>query len=93
MQGIEFVRDKNTKEPFPPEVMFSTKLLMTALENGLGVLTSSGCADGQKGDLVLLGPPFTISEDEIDQLVDKLDRVISILEKKELNLPNAAHCG
>jgi len=84
MLGIEFVKNKETKEPFAAQEMFSNRLLMIALEQGLGVLASGGIADGQKGDLILLGPPFNISKEEIDELVEKLDRVITIVEEQLL---------
>jgi adenosylmethionine-8-amino-7-oxononanoate aminotransferase len=32
-----------------------------------------GTIDGQHGDHVLLAPPFIITDDQIDELVDKLD--------------------
>jgi adenosylmethionine-8-amino-7-oxononanoate aminotransferase len=32
-----------------------------------------GTIDGQHGDHVLLAPPYIITDDQIDELVDKLD--------------------
>jgi adenosylmethionine-8-amino-7-oxononanoate aminotransferase len=32
-----------------------------------------GPIDGQHGDHVLLAPPYIITDDQIDELVDKLD--------------------
>ena len=31
-----------------------------------------GTIDGQRGDHVLLAPPFIISDDQVDELVNKL---------------------
>ena len=36
-----------------------------------------GTVDGQRGDHVLLAPPFIITDDQIDELVGKLDTAIS----------------
>ena len=35
-----------------------------------------GTIDGQRGDHILLAPPFIISDDQIGELVDKLDTAI-----------------
>jgi hypothetical protein len=35
----------------------------------LAVFPNAGQADGTNGDLVLIGPPFIITEDEISELV------------------------
>jgi adenosylmethionine-8-amino-7-oxononanoate aminotransferase len=35
------------------------------------VWPNTGHADGVNGDLVMLAPPFVISDSEIDQLVEK----------------------
>jgi hypothetical protein len=33
----------------------------------------SGTIDGQRGDHILLAPPFIISDDQIGELVDKFE--------------------
>jgi adenosylmethionine-8-amino-7-oxononanoate aminotransferase len=38
--------------------------------------SSTGCADGTNGDIVMLGPPFTISDEERAELVDGTARAI-----------------
>ena len=35
-----------------------------------------GTIDGRHGDHVLLAPPFIISEDQIGEMVDKLDTAL-----------------
>ncbi|MEL0086237.1 MAG: aspartate aminotransferase family protein, partial [Paracoccaceae bacterium] len=42
-------------------------------ENGLICYPMSGTRDGREGDHVLLAPPFIISDDQIGELVDKLE--------------------
>ena len=37
--------------------------------------------DGILGDFILLGPAFTITEEQINELVDKLDSVLTNVER------------
>jgi adenosylmethionine-8-amino-7-oxononanoate aminotransferase len=70
--GVELVKDKETAEPFDPDLRASRRLLEICLANGLVVYPGSGTADGLRGDHVLIAPPFTISEREIEILVERL---------------------
>jgi adenosylmethionine-8-amino-7-oxononanoate aminotransferase len=72
MAGIELVRDRDTKEPFPREDRFTERLTEAARDRGLLLYPSTGCVDGTNGDLVMLGPPFVISESELAEAVDGL---------------------
>ncbi len=74
--GIEFVSDRDSKEPFRREERFVERLAGLARDEGLLVYPSSGCVDGTAGDSILLGPPFTISDDEIGLVVDRLQSAI-----------------
>ena len=47
------------------------RLLAACLENGLIVYPASRGADGIDGDAVLFGPPLTISDPEVDTIVDR----------------------
>lgn len=76
MWGIEFVQDKISKAPFPKDIHLNQKIADEALKIGLVVYPGMGCVDGSSGDHLMIGPPFCISEDEIDQLVDLLVRAI-----------------
>ena len=82
MIGIEFVRDKATKAPFDRSAGFAEALGRAAFERGLIVYPGSGQADGVDGDHVLIGPPLTISRDEIDLLVSLLTESIAQVEEQ-----------
>jgi hypothetical protein len=69
MVGVELVRDRETKEPFAREERLAERVVTRAQESGLLLYSSTGCADGMNGDLLMLGPPFVISEDEIGEVV------------------------
>jgi len=71
-QGIELVADRDTKAPFDPSRKIAPKIKKAAFEAGMICYPMSGTIDGQTGDHVLLAPPFIISDDQIDELVQKL---------------------
>ena len=71
-RGLEFVRDRETKEPFAPDLAIHKKLKKATFEAGLICYPMGGTIDGLKGDHLLLAPPFIIEEHHIDELVDKL---------------------
>lgn len=74
--GVELVADRETKEPLAPELNVASRVKQTAFNNGLICYPNANSADGERGDHVLLAPPFIVSESEIDELVDKLGRSI-----------------
>jgi len=78
--GVEYVRNKETKETFDPGVKVNTLITNRAFENGLIVYPGGGGADGIRGDHSLLAPPFIITEDQIDELVRVLDEAIDEVE-------------
>jgi len=74
--GIEFVRDKSGKKPFPREYMYNEKFLDNALKRGLVLWSHVGHADGINGDLILLAPPFTIGLKEILKIKEILSETL-----------------
>lgn len=75
-QGIELVADRDSKTPFPAADKRHAKLKTAAFEEGLICYPMGGTLDGQTGDHILLAPPFIISDEQIDELVDKLTRAL-----------------
>jgi len=74
--GLEFVRERDSKEPFPPQLGFHKKFKAAALDAGLICYPMGGTIDGQQGDHVLLAPPFIIDIEHIDEIVSKLDTAL-----------------
>lgn len=74
--GLEVVADRLTKTPFAPERKLAARIKAHAMENGLICYPGSGCVDGVSGDHVLLAPPFILSPDQVDELVEKLSRAL-----------------
>jgi adenosylmethionine-8-amino-7-oxononanoate aminotransferase len=82
MFGFEFVRDRATKEPFPPGLKVSALLEQTALRHGLVTYPCTGTVDGGPGDMVLMAPPLTITAREMDDLLTILDLAIGEVEEE-----------
>jgi adenosylmethionine-8-amino-7-oxononanoate aminotransferase len=80
MTAIEFVKDQKTKEPFPRTAKFAEKVIDLAFENGLVLYSGTGFVDGANGDMVMVGPPLTIEESQIDVIIDILKKTFSKFE-------------
>jgi adenosylmethionine-8-amino-7-oxononanoate aminotransferase len=72
MTAIEFVKDQKTKEPFPRTEKVTEKVIDLAFENGLVLYPGTGFVDGGRGDMVMVGPPFVITEAQIDEIIEIL---------------------
>lgn len=80
--GVELVADRETKEPFPRSARLTEGIVGAARESGLLVYSGTGCADGTNGDTILLGPPFVVTEAEIERIVAGLaDAIGTALSK------------
>jgi len=62
--GVEFVKDKATREPFPKSEIIAEKVRQAGLDENMLTYPTQGCVDGLRGDHILLAPPFTISPEE-----------------------------
>ena len=76
MAAVEFVKNKDTKEPFARSEKFAEKFTELAFKNGLILWPNVGHVDGTNGDLVMVSPPFTISLEEISELVAKFKQTL-----------------
>lgn len=74
--GIEFVKDKESKEPFDPSLKVGYMIKDEAFKNGISIYPGSGTIDGIRGDHVLIAPMYISKREDIDFIVDKL--VLSI---------------
>jgi adenosylmethionine-8-amino-7-oxononanoate aminotransferase len=82
--AIEIVRDAKTREPFPPDARMAARIQEDALEAGVMTYPMQGCVDGERGDHILIAPPFTISPAMIQMLVAALNRALADLERTHL---------
>jgi len=78
--GIELVADRATREPFPRAARITEAVVRAARDRGLLVYSGTGNANGIDGDTILLGPPFTISDAELELVVERLAEAIESVE-------------
>lgn len=71
--GVEFVKDRSTREPFPGEAGIADKIHQAMLEKNVLVYPGQGCFDGARGDHILLAPPFVIAPEECQLIADALE--------------------
>lgn len=71
MIGIELVRDAETKEPFARGDRVTERVVAAARARELLLYSSTGHVDGANGDLLMLGPPFCLTDDEAATLVER----------------------
>ncbi len=79
MIGIELVADRETKRPFPRADRAAERVVAAAREHGLLLYSSTGHVDGTDGDLLMLGPPFVIGDDEIGLVVERTRAAVAVL--------------
>jgi len=82
LQGIEFVRDKKTKEPFLLGQGVAEKVNQKLIKHGIIVYPGTGNADGENGDQFLLAPPLTLTKGQADEIVAAMVAGFGELEKE-----------
>ncbi|MFM7010088.1 MAG: aminotransferase class III-fold pyridoxal phosphate-dependent enzyme, partial [Betaproteobacteria bacterium] len=70
--ALELVQDRASKVPFDHHKKLHAVVKAQAFENGLLVYPMGGTIDGERGDHVLLAPPFITSVSDLDRIVDLL---------------------
>jgi adenosylmethionine-8-amino-7-oxononanoate aminotransferase len=72
LAAVELVADRDTKQPFPRSRRVAERLTALAFDAGLIVWPNVGHVGGEAGDLVMLGPPFIASADELAEIGTRL---------------------
>lgn len=78
--AIEFVENKETKTPLDPSLKIATKLHNMGMTPGydIALFHATGSAgDGLEGDHILICPPYIIGRREVEEIVDRVDRVVN----------------
>lgn len=76
MIGIEFVKNKATKEPFDVAYNLKGKITDYCLEEGMVPYPGGGSVDGIRGDHILIAPPINTKQEEIDIIFEALEKSI-----------------
>ncbi|UUH74946.1 aspartate aminotransferase family protein [Bacillus altitudinis] len=83
--GIEFVADRLSKTPFPAHAQITNLVVETAKQNGLLVYPASAGEDGVGGAAVMIAPPLSITQQEMDELIDLFRQTITQVEQEVIN--------
>jgi hypothetical protein len=75
--GIELVADRDTKAPFHSSDQVAQRVRAAAISGGVIPYPVTGCADGVHGDGLLLGPPLTVTEDELGLIAEGVAAAIT----------------
>ena len=70
LMGLELVQDREDKRPFPRAERVTEAVVRKCRERGVLVYSGTGLANGTDGDSILLGPPFVVTDGELEQIVD-----------------------
>jgi len=76
MVGIELVEDRATRRAFPRAVRLTEGVVRAARDRGVLVYSGTGNANGVDGDTILLGPPFVVTDAELERIVDAVGAAI-----------------
>ena len=75
---LEFVADKDTKEPFPLSAGTARKVYQTALNDiGISLYPGMGTKDGVIGDHVFLAPVYTSTREDIERIARKTNEAVT----------------
>jgi adenosylmethionine-8-amino-7-oxononanoate aminotransferase len=74
--GVELVASRADKQPFDPKLKLNAEVKRQAMARGLMIFPGGGTIDGQRGDHVLLAPPFIVNDTDLDNIVERLKGAI-----------------
>ena len=76
LQAIELVADRASKAPFDPAIALHERAKADAFSRGLLIYPGGGTVEGRSGDHILLAPPYNVSDDELEMIVDLLGQTV-----------------
>jgi adenosylmethionine-8-amino-7-oxononanoate aminotransferase len=71
LAGVEFVADVDSREPFARSERFTERFVSAARALGLVVWPNIGNVDGERGDIIMLAPPFIVTTEELDEIIQR----------------------
>jgi adenosylmethionine-8-amino-7-oxononanoate aminotransferase len=76
LTAFELMTDRNTKAPLPANLNAHARLVDIAYDNGL-IIYSRRTRGGTSGDHFLICPPLIVTEAQLDDITERLDRSLS----------------
>jgi adenosylmethionine-8-amino-7-oxononanoate aminotransferase len=77
--GAEFVADPATAEPPDPALDVTGKAVAAAAASRLIVYPARYCMDGTRGDAILIGPPLTATDEELEELLTRFRATLTAM--------------
>lgn len=77
--AMELVADRQSKTPFDPKLAIHQRAKSDAFDRGLLIYPGGGTIDGRVGDHILLAPPYNVSDDELEMVVDLLAETLEAI--------------
>ena len=74
--GLELVADRESRAPFPRSARLVEAVARECRDRELLVYTGTGNANGIDGDVVVLGPPFVITDAELELVAERLGEAV-----------------
>lgn len=81
MWGIELVRDQESKTTFTAATGAANRLKPICQKKGMTVYPGKGMVDGVLGDNVMVGPPLTVTEEQVRRIFSILGDALEDLKK------------
>ncbi|WP_404346520.1 aspartate aminotransferase family protein [Sutcliffiella horikoshii] len=78
--GMEIVADLASKYPYSQEKAVTPRLVELAQKNGLLIYPASAGIEGVGGDAVIIAPPLSINQQEMDELITILELTLNELQ-------------
>ena len=94
--GVEYVDPRNRDSLLPRELKVAGRIDDTCMSNGLITLSTQPTGDGMAGDQSLFAPPFTSSDEELQQMVERFAtsvRHVAAEVQRQLEVPAPAGAG
>src|SRR5438874_5272058 len=82
--GIEYVDPRDGRSFLPPELRVAGRIDDLALERGLVILSTQPTRDGYAGDQSLFAPPFTTTDEELEEMVSRFAGVVREVAQEAL---------
>jgi hypothetical protein len=80
--GVEYVDPRDRKSFLPPGLRTAGRVDDVAFEQGLITYSTMPTRDGFAGDQTLFAPPFTTTDAELDQMVQRFAQALRQVEKE-----------
>ncbi len=74
--GVELVADRASRAPVPRSAHLTETVLRAARDRGLLLYSGTGNANGVDGDTILIGPPFVVTDAEMQRIATGLAEAI-----------------